>query len=351
MQVNVEPITSGYRLQLVYDLSQSQNTEQDPPGKPSASYLAQQNDEFRSLLGQWTTFAERNDGPVLLVYIFDDESGDYKHQPLIRESLNDADRHKVHFLQRQCLEKDVLVYLAKLKTSIDDDVAVDDEEPNTTMELYEITNLDGDLFVEQEVTIGKENLVSEDWFDYMDSNDSDCETSEASDPWEESDPREDENTRHFKDWALVLLPASQRLGFLAKNTSPADLQSWIIRLSNLLRQPRSTVPDADTTTAENGVPQPQEELRRELDVVCSRALDRMRSWRKHDIGLTSYLYHHDNPDFPEALEAVVHATMILGNSDMVREAMIECPTKLSPALWREIGSCLDPSTLEKYGPG
>ena len=351
MQVTVEPIHSGYRLQLVYDLSQSQKTEHDFPGRPSANYLAQQINEFRSLLGQWTTFSERNDGPVPLVYIIDDELGDYKHQPLSCAPLKDADKHKVLFLQRQCLEKDVNVYLAKLTTSIDDDVAVDDEEPNTTMELHEITDLDGHLFVKQEVTIGKENLVSEDWFEDKDSNDSDFNTPEASDPWEELHPRLNENTRYFKNWALVLLPESQRLEFLAKNTSPEDLQSWIIHLSNILQRPDSTTSHTNTKTAENVVPQPQEELERELDLICTRALDRMQSWRKHDIGITSYLYHHENPNFAEALGAVVRATMILGNTNLVREAMIERPTKLSPALWQEVGACLDRSTLDKYGYG
>ena len=349
MEVNLEPITSGYRLQLVYDLSHSQNTEQAFPRRPSASYLAQQIKEFRSRLGQWTTLSERNDGPVPLVYIIEDELGDYKHQPLSCAFLKDADKNRVLFLQRQCLEKDVHVYLASLTIAIDDNLDVDDEEPNTIMELHDMTDLDGNLFIKQEVTIGKENLVSEDWFENKDSNDSDYDTS---DPWKELPPHVLENTRHFKNWALVLLPASQRVGFLAKNTSPEDLQSWIFHLSGVLQHPDSIVPHKRTSkTPENTISQPQEELKRELEVICTRALDRMQSWRKHDIEMTSYLYHHNNPKFPEALETVLRATMILGDSELVRQAMIECPTKLSPALWQEIGACLDRSTLDKYGYG
>ena len=350
MQVNEEPITSGYRLELVYDLSQSQNTEQGFPGRPSASYLAQQINEFRSLLGQWTTISESNDGPVPLVYIIEDELGDYKHQPLSRAFLKDADKHRVLFLQRQCLEKDVHVYLASLTTAIND-VAVDDEEPNTTMELHDITDLDGQLFIKQEVIIGKENLISEDWFEDKDSNDSAYDTPETSDLWEKLYPRVDENMRYFKNWAIVLLPASQRVGFLAKNTSPEDLQSWIFHLSDVLQHPDSIAPHKHTKTPENVVPKPQEELRLELEIICTRALDRMQSWRKHGIEMTSYLYHHKNPKFSEALGTVLRATMILRNSDLVCQAMIECPTKLSPALWQEIGACLDRSTLDKYGYG
>ena len=52
-----------------------------------------------------------------------------------------------------------------------------------------------------------------------DSNDSDYNTPEPLDPWEEPESYSDENTRHFKD-QVVVLPASKRLEFLAKLTSP-----------------------------------------------------------------------------------------------------------------------------------
>ncbi len=351
MQVNTGPISSGHRLSLVYDLHQTITIENGILGKASANRLSRQINEFRDLLGQWTTFAERHDGPVPLVHILDDELGDYKHQPLSCATLKDADKHKVLFLQRQCLEKHVHVYMAKLTTSIDDDVALHDEESNTTMELHEITDLDGHAFIKQEVSIGKENLVSEGYFESKDSNDSNYDTPEPSDPWEEVEPHSDENKRHFKDRVLVLLPVSQRLSFLAKHTSPEELQSWIVRLSNVLNYPDNSVLHYGIITAGDMLLQRQEETRRELNVVCTRAIDRMQSWRRYNIGLTSYLYHHDNPNFAEALEAVVRATITLGNIDLVREAIIECPTKLSPALWREVGGCLDCLTLGKYRYG
>lgn len=348
MQVNAEPITSGYRLQLMYDLHQSQTIQKCISGKPSASYLSEQINEFRELLDQWTMLTQRHEGPVPLVYILDDDLGEYKRRPLSCASLKDTDKHKVLFLQRQCSEKDVGVYLAKLTTSIDDDFHSNDEESNTTMELHEISDLDGHMFVEEEVRIQKEHLVHEDWFEYRGSNDSDYNTPEPLDPWEEVEPRSDEYTRHFKHWVFVLLPGSQRLDFLASNTSPEDLQSWIVRVSNILGRPGVVAPQNGTHTARDTLHQPQEELRKELEVVCTRAIENMQSWRKYNIGLTSYLYHHDNPKFAEALEAVVRATLILGSSRLVREAMIECPAKLPAALWREVGSCLNRVTLDKY---
>lgn len=349
MQVDAEPIISGYRLQLVYNVHQSRSGEK----KPSASYLSEQINEFRDILGHWTALSQNHEGPIPLVYILEDELGYYKRLPLSYAFLRDADRHKMTFLQRQCLEKDVLVFMAKLTTSIDDNTFGDDEKANTNMELHDMMELDGQIFVTQDVSLEKQNIMPEEWFKARDSNDSDYDTPESSDPWEDEDveSRADDNTRHFKDWVFVLLPASQRLQFLAKNTGPDDLHAWIVRLSNVLNPLGYVVSQNGTSTAGNMLPRPQEDLKRELNVVCTRAIDRMQSWRRHNIGLTSYLYHHDNPNFTEALEAVVRATMILRDPDLVREAVIECPTKLSPALWREVGRCLDCYTLDTYKHG
>lgn len=149
----------------------------------------------------------------------------------------------------------------------------------------------------------------------------------------------------------MLLPASQRLNFLAKSTSPEELQSWIGRLSNLLGNPENVIPHNGTNTAGGTLQQSTEELRKELDIVCARAIDNMQSCRSDKIQLTADLYDHENPKFAQALEAVLRATMILENSTLVRETMIECRTKISPALWREIGIYLDRFTLDKYKYG
>ena len=351
MQVDAESVVSGYRLQLMYDVHQSQTTERSNSEKPSASHMTQQVNEFRDLLGHWITLSQRHEGPVPLIYILKDELEDYKSLPLSCTSLRDTDKHRMVFLQRQCSEKGVHVYLAKLTTSIDDDIAGDDGDSRTVMELHDIIDLDGHHFVTQQVRIAKENLMQEAWFEARDSNDSEYDTSESSDHWEEVESYPDKKMRHFRDWVFVLLPTSQRINFLATNTSPEDLHTWIVRLSNMLDSSDNVVLGKSSGAADDMLPRPHEDLRMELDVICTRAIDRMQSWRRYNIGLTSYLYHHENPDFPEALEAVVRATMILGDTKLVREAMIECPKKLSPALWREVGRCLDGYTLDQYKYG
>ena len=87
-----------------------------------------------------------------------------------------------NILQPQCPTKDVCLYPAKLTVSIDDEIVVSDGESNATMGIYEMTNLDGNTFVKKQVSIGKENLVPEDWFEDKKSDDSDYDTPEPSDP-------------------------------------------------------------------------------------------------------------------------------------------------------------------------
>ena len=317
--------------------------------------MCQQNNEFRDLLGHWTTLSQKHEGFVPLVYILDDELGNYRTLPLSCAFLRDSDKHKMIFLQQQCLEKDVHVYLAKLTSSVNHDFASDDEGSNTTMGLHNLTDPNGHFPVKQQVSIKKRNLIQEDWFETRDFNDGDYSgynsTPEPLDSLDEIDFYPDRNIRHFVDWVFVLLPESQRLKILAKNTNPEDLHDWIIRLSIVLESSDNFTPQNDIGTEGDILPRSHEDLRDELDIVCTCAIDKMQSWRRYNIRLTSYLYHHQNPSFPEALEAVVRATMILRKSALVHEALIECPTKLSPALWRELGRFLDHDTLDKYKPG
>ena len=123
------------------------------------------------------------------------------------------------------------VYLAKLITSIDYDTAINNEVPSTTMELQKILDCDGHVLVKEEVMIAEANLLREDWFQERATNDKCYETLEPSDPWKGEDCCSNESPC-FKDWVFVLLLASQRLRFLAENTSPRDLSKWIVRLSN-----------------------------------------------------------------------------------------------------------------------
>ena len=323
--------------------------------KPSASHIHQQNNEVRDLLSHWITLSQKYEGLVPLVYILDDELGNYRTLPLSCASLRDSDKHKMISLQQQCLEKDIHVFLAKLTTSVNHDFDSDDEGSNTTMVLHNLTDPSGHFSIKQQVSIKKKNLMQEDWFEARDFNDSDYSgynsTPEPLDSFHEADFYPDKNMGHFVDWVFVLLPESQRLKLLAKNTNPEDLHDWIVRLSIVLESSDNVSPQNDIGTEGDMLPRSHEDLRDELDIVCTCAIDKMQSWRRYNIRLTSYLYHHQNPNFPEALEAVIRATMILGKTALVNEALIECPTKLSPALWREFGRFLDYDTLDKYQPG
>ena len=323
--------------------------------KPSASYMYQQNHEFRDLLDHWTTLSQKHEGFVPLVYILDNELGNYRTLPLSCASLRGSDKHRMIFLQQQGLKRDIHVYLAKLKTSVNYDFDSDGEDSNTTMDLHDMIDRNGYFPIKQQVSIKKKNLMQEDWFEARDFNDSDYSgynsTAEPLDSLDEVDFHPDRNMWHFVDWVLVLLPESHRLRILAKNTNPEDLHDWISRLSNILESSDNVTPQNDVETEGDMPTRSHENLRDELDIVCTCAIDKMQSWRMYNIRLTSYLYHHQNPKFPEALEAVFRATMILGKSALVHEALIECPTKLSPSLWREFGRFLGYDALDKYKSG
>ena len=190
---DAEPITSGYRLQLIYDLHQSQTLQKTTSPRPSALHVSQQISQFQDLLRQWTKLSHGYQGPSLLVYIVGDELGDYKRLPLSCAALKNADKQKLLFLQRQCPREGVRVYLAKLITSIDYDTAIDNEVSNTTMELQKIIDLDGHVLVKEKVMIGEANLLREDWFQDRATNDSFYETLESSEPWKEEDSRSNES--------------------------------------------------------------------------------------------------------------------------------------------------------------
>lgn len=74
------------------------------------------------------------------------------------------------------------------------------------MELHEITDLDGRMFIGEEVMIGKENLFLVDWFEERGANDSEYDTPEPSDPWEEVESRSDENMRHSRTGSSCYCP-------------------------------------------------------------------------------------------------------------------------------------------------
>ena len=98
----------------------------------------------------------------------------------------------------------------------------------------------------------------------------------------------------------MLLAASQRLRFPAKNTSPQDLQIWIVHLSNELIHHNGVIPQKGTGTAVDVLGKSLEDLGKELDAVCDHATDRMQSLRRPNSGGASYLYNLGNPIFMEA---------------------------------------------------
>ena len=115
----------------------------------------------------------------------------------------------------------------------------------------------------------------------------------------------------------MLLPESQRMQFLADNMSAGELRSWIACRSDLLDSPRT------------------QEQRKELAFMCQHVMSMERSKsRNQDDG---WLPRSDDPAFGLALEELVIATLVARQASLFGSAVRKCPSKLSQAMWREIG--------------
>ena len=127
---------------------------------------------------------------------------------------------------------------------------------------------------------------------------------------------------------FVLLPESQRMQFLADNMSAGELRSWIAFRSDLLHSPGT---QDEGTVRETSI----EEQRKELAFMCQHvmAVERSKS-RDQDDG---WLPRSDDPAFSLVLEELVIATLVARQTSLFGAAVRKCPSKLSQAMWREIG--------------
>ena len=116
--------------------------------------------------------------------------------------------------------------------------------------------------------------------------------------------------------------------FLADNMSAGELRSWIACRSDLLH---SSGTQAEGTVQEMSI----EEQRKELAFMCQHVMSMERSKsRNQDDG---WLPKSDDPAFSLALEELVIATLVARQASLFGSAVRKCPSKLSQAMWREIG--------------
>ena len=126
---------------------------------------------YQRMLEQWSRLRETRGNPnPLVMYILEDEEGDYKSLRLSYETLKQNHKYKAKFLHQQCIKSKICFWLARLSSSIDSS-RYGASEP--IFQLDKITELDGTVVVRGSVTIGKEDVVETDSFECREAYDSD----------------------------------------------------------------------------------------------------------------------------------------------------------------------------------
>ena len=102
----VLPVTSGYRLVVVYNLVQT-----SPGSTRSAARLSKEKSKLQKMLAAWHRGVKKaNDSaPAFLAYALDHE---YTEASLNIDSLKGLDKVKADCLEQSCSQTDVGIYLA-----------------------------------------------------------------------------------------------------------------------------------------------------------------------------------------------------------------------------------------------
>ena len=102
----VRPVTSGYRVVVVYNLVQT-----SPGLRPSAAKLSSEKNKLEKMLAAWHRGVKKGNksAPAFLAYALDHE---YTEASLRLDSLKGLDKVKADCLAQSCSETDVGIYLA-----------------------------------------------------------------------------------------------------------------------------------------------------------------------------------------------------------------------------------------------
>ena len=161
---SVEPITSGNRLVLVYNLLQVSQGD-----TPSSSLLLQENIKLSRVLAGWNRGMTESgaDLPKFLLFQFEHE---YTDDNLRFDSLKGLDKVKADYLRETCHQNNIGLYLSSMKRSVDGECEGDDEYHvieevlEDKIELERMIDLDGNV-IARKIAVDKEDIVAEDPFD------------------------------------------------------------------------------------------------------------------------------------------------------------------------------------------
>ncbi|KAI4250252.1 MAG: hypothetical protein LQ352_005406 [Teloschistes flavicans] len=173
----VRPVTSGYRLVVVYNLVQT-----SPGVVQTAAKLLGERDELGSVLAAWNrgTKKDSTGAPTFLLYQLEHE---YTEESLKMNALKGRDKLKVDCLNDVCSKNGVGCYLAscekmesggcagKKYDGYDDDEEDDDEEGphaledvfDMSLEIKRFVDLDGTLLASG-IDVNEEDFIQDDPF-------------------------------------------------------------------------------------------------------------------------------------------------------------------------------------------
>lgn len=161
---SVEPITSGNRLVLVYNLLQVSQGD-----LPSSSLLLEEKRRLGRVLAGWNRGMTEPgaDLPKVLLFQFEHEYTDYN---LKFDSLKGLDKVKADYLRETCHPNNIGLYLSSMKRSIDGECQGDDEYHvieevlEEKIELKRMIDLDGNV-IAQDIWVDECDIVAEDPFE------------------------------------------------------------------------------------------------------------------------------------------------------------------------------------------
>ncbi|KAL8789139.1 MAG: hypothetical protein Q9195_006959 [Heterodermia aff. obscurata] len=226
----VRPVTSGYRLVVVYNLLQT-----SPGPMPTAAKMFGAQNELRGVLDGWHRGIKKGneDVPQYLIYGFDHE---YTEASLCLHSLKNLDRMKTECLEEACSQSGVGCYLAICKK--EESGSCEDHSNGKYHHLEDITDIDNGItrMVDLDGNILAKNLDLEE------------QACIQGDLFDGLTPKED-YTSYMGNWGpeathvyhasvAILVPFASREAWLETDVGKrnVDINTWIQRLYNRLPQ-------------------------------------------------------------------------------------------------------------------
>ncbi|KAH0545386.1 hypothetical protein FGG08_000527 [Glutinoglossum americanum] len=342
----VQPVTSGYRLMLIYNLTYIPSQAPTP-----APNFVLEKSGLRSIFALWDRGFKMGEEtyPEILAYILDQK---YTDSNLEFVNLKGNDQLRVRCLEEACASADFYIYLSNLERRVSgccDEEEYDkfgygsgfgglayfghrgdkDEGGDTSfheiteileegIKLKRIVDLDG-LEIATDICIKECDIAQPDHFakgpdeeDYAGSSGSSGATA----------------THYYRRTVVLLMPRAKSTEFFfepVKNRQ-LDIKSWIERLAQAVR----------ANPSDSG---PKDELAR----LCQLIIEMNKTFlgNSHLGQFAKSEWESKDMQYSEdAIGRVVKASLLLGRMDLFQEALAAVPQRLSPWIYVDIGKAI-----------